>query len=396
MARQREYQGDVTANIRGGYTPFLLKRDSHLDIYQNAVNAINEQHEKALEYKGRIKDAINKIDLHERESQWKANYLNNVMQQIDNEARYGGYSSALTKATELAQSAASDPALLGRAKYYQQYKEWTKNIDNRTDIDSTIKSWAKTLHQNLYNYKDVVDTKDPTKVVGGNEFVGTREPLAKLDWREEQTKVFSTISPSKTESERSSSHYEDGSGGSSSSGSSRQAVPKEKILEGFQRWYDDHFDQIYQDWEVLNYSMKQRKDEYRMLKERNAPEDQPRIKQLEQQIKQDNVELSKVHGTDLREYSLYKLGAGSYADLMSYAWTSSKSSSASQKVNKQAATGTDPSALGEGIGRGIAAGLTGGDNEPQGNVTAPGTKQFSRVGDVSYWANQGVVSDEVY
>lgn len=375
MARQREYQGDVTANIRGGYTPFLLKRDSHLDIYQNAVNAINEQHEKALEYKGKIQDAINKIDLHESENQWKANYLAGVMKQIDNEARFGGYSSALTKATELAQSAASDPALLGRAKYYQQYKEWTKNIDSRNDIDATTKAWAKQLHQNEYNYRDVYDPNNPTKVIGGIEFTGTREPLAKLDWREEQTKVFSTISPSKTESERSSSHYEDGNGGSSSSGSSRQAVPKEKILEGFQRWYDDHFEQIYQDWEVLNYAMKQRKDEYSMLKERNAPEDQLRIKQLEQQIKQDNVELSKVHGTDLREYSLYKLGAGSYADLMSYAWTSSKSSSASQKVNKQAATGTDPSALAEGIAKGLTTGLFGGDDTSHETTKAPKTRQ---------------------
>ena len=169
MARQREYQGDVTANIRGGYTPFLLKRDSHLDIYQNAVNAINEQHEKALEARGKIESSIDQMDLAPEEAVWKQGFKDDILRQIDNEARYGGYSTALTKATKLAQTAATSPAMLGRAKYYQQFKEWNKELDNRQGINQTTKAWARSLEQNKYHYKDTFDPNDPTKVVGGNE-----------------------------------------------------------------------------------------------------------------------------------------------------------------------------------------------------------------------------------
>ena len=99
------------------------------------------------------------------------------------------------------------------------------------------------------------------------------------------------------------------------------------------------------------------------------------------------MELAKVHGTDLREYSLYKLGKGSYADLMSYAWTSSKSSNASQKTTPSSSGGSDPAAMGRAIGEGLAEGLIGKDDMPHEDVTAPKTRQTPPVGDIDYWSN---------
>ena len=40
--------------IRGGYNPFKLKRDYHLDIFGNAVDKITQQHEKAIEQRAAI------------------------------------------------------------------------------------------------------------------------------------------------------------------------------------------------------------------------------------------------------------------------------------------------------------------------------------------------------
>lgn len=320
MARQREYQGDVTANIRGGYTPFLLKRDSHLDIYQNAVNAINEQHEKALEYKGKIKDAINKIDLHERENQWKANYLNNVMQQIDSEARYGGYSSALSKATELAQSAASDPALLGRAKYYQQYKEWTKELDQRNDISETTKRWAKQLIPNKYQYEDKVDKNET--VIGGKEFTDTRKPLADLDWAAEQGKIGALARASSSASQVSGGSSVDGTGSTFSKGSSSESVTEQQLLDGFNKWYETNYDKVFQDWEVMGFEL----DELQARADNENLSDIEREKAA-QQYKELKTIYDKVHGGDLTEYAAYRLGPGSYASIMKYKRTSSSSDS---------------------------------------------------------------------
>lgn len=332
MARQREYQGDVTANIRGGYTPFLLKRDSHLDIYQNAVNAINEQHEKALEYKGKIKDAINKIDLHSNEGQWKQNYLNNIMQQIDNEARYGGYSSALSKATELAQTAASDPALLGRAKYYQQWKEWNKELDDRRDIGEATKRWAKKLGPNKYNYEDNVDANG--NVVGGKEFDNTRKPVADLDWAAEQGKIGALARASSSASQTSSSNYDNGTGSKSASGSSRESVTEQQLLDGFNKWYETNYDKVFQDWEVLGFELSE-------LEDRAGDESLSEIEREKaaQQAKELKLIYDKAKGGDLHKYAAYRLTTGSYASIMKYSRTTSTSEYSKNVVTPTADSG---------------------------------------------------------
>ena len=97
--------------IRGGYNPFKLKRDYHLDIFGNAVDKITQQHEKAIEQRAAISAALADIKLNEAEDEWKANYIADIQKQIDNASQFGNYSTALDTAKRLAGEAISNPAL---------------------------------------------------------------------------------------------------------------------------------------------------------------------------------------------------------------------------------------------------------------------------------------------
>lgn len=320
MARQKEYQGTTATTIRGGYVPFMLNRDSHLDVYQNAVNAINEQHEKALEARGKVESSIDQVDLAPEEAPWRQRFKEDVLRQIDNEARYGSYSTSLTKATKLAQTAATSPALLSRAKYYQQYKEWNKELDQRNDISEITKRWAKQLAPNKYQYEDQVDSNGT--VIGGNEFTNTRKPLADLDWAAEQGKIGALARASSSASQVSSAVSVDGTGSRSSKGSSSESVTEQQLLDGFNKWYETNYDRVFQDWEVMGFE----------LDELQARADNENLSEIErekaaQQYKELKTIYDKVHGGDLTEYAAYRLGPGSYASIMKYKRTTSSSDS---------------------------------------------------------------------
>ena len=327
MARQKEYQGTAATTIRGGYVPFMLNRDSHLDVYQNAVGAINEQHEKALEARGKIEAAINQIDLAPEESKWKQNYLNNVLKKIDDEARYGSYSTALGTATKLAQTAGTDPALLGRAKYYQKFKEWNKELDNRTDIDETTKQWARTRPENKYNYKPVF-ADDGVTEVEGEAFTNTRTPLADIKWEKEALDVFRLLNPSRRDTESSSTSYVDGTGGGSSSKSSLEKISPEEVDAAMNKWYDSHREQVYQDWEIFNWTIDQKRKAL----------DNPNLSASEREIIQqelaESVAIQEKFGSDnLKDYAQYQLSK--YKNELSYTRSATGSTKDSRVVTKE-------------------------------------------------------------
>ena len=339
MARQREYQGDVTANIRGGYTPFLLKRDSHLDIYQNAVNAINEQHEKALEARGKVESSIDQIDLSPEESKWKQGFKESILKQIDDEARYGGYSTALSKATKLAQTAATSPALLGRAKYYQKFKEWNKELDNRTDIDETTKQWARTRPQNQYNYKPSF-ADDGITEIEGDTFSNYRTPLADVKWEKEALDVFRLLNPSRFDRETESSNFVDNTGSATGSRSSIEKITPEEIEKAMRTWYATHKEQVYQDWEIFNWSIDQKR---KKLEDPNLSAIDKAA--LQQELAQDIAIQEKFGSDNLVDYANWQLSK--YKKELAY----TKSATGS-KNDKRTDTGDSGSSSGNGSGAG--------------------------------------------
>ena len=164
--------------IRGGYVPFGLTKDYHLDIFGNAVDKITQQHEKALERRSSIISALANLELNEAEDEWKTNYLNDIQNKIDTAAEFGNYASALTTAVKLAGDALSNPALLGRVRAQKEYKTFVDNTLARKDLTEDDKSWA--LAMNPYKYEDKYDNRG--NIVGGTNWKPNIRPVGEIDY----------------------------------------------------------------------------------------------------------------------------------------------------------------------------------------------------------------------
>lgn len=162
---------------RGGYNPFGLTRDYHLDVLGRSLDKMDERHQKALEQATAIDLALGKVELNAAEDAWKANYINNIRKEIDNAAQFGNYSTALSTATKLAGKALSDPGLLGRVRANAAYEEAKKQVLARNDINQVTKD--RWLAQNKYSYNDIVD--DNGNVVGGSEWNPDWRPVSRYD-----------------------------------------------------------------------------------------------------------------------------------------------------------------------------------------------------------------------
>ena len=185
------------STIRGGYQPFQLKRDYHLDIFGNTLDKITQQHEKAIEQQSAISAALADIKLNEAEDEWKANYIADIQKQIDNASQFGNYSTALDTAKRLAGEAFSNPALRGRMRYNENREKWIANLENRAargEIDSDTLARAKA--QNVYDYQDKYD--DNGRIVGGNDWAATFEPVKDLNLDQVFNEIRALVTPSGT------------------------------------------------------------------------------------------------------------------------------------------------------------------------------------------------------
>lgn len=207
-------------SIRGGYQPFQLKRDYHLDIFGNTLDKITQQHEKAVEQRAAIQSALANIKLNAAEDEWKQNYINDINKQIDNAAQFGNYSTALTTATRLAEEAMSNPALRGRMRANEQYEEEIKRQKARVDRgDISQNTYAWWLKNNPYQYNDIKD--DNGNIIGGTKYEPISRPVNDINWASAAMAAFRMITPYKNSTSN--------QGGSSVTNHSGQSVTKGKI-----------------------------------------------------------------------------------------------------------------------------------------------------------------------
>ena len=153
-------------NIRGGYIPFGLKRDYHLDIFGDSLNKITQQHEKALEEENNILAAINNVPLNEADAPYKQQLLDYVKDRVSKASRFGNLSYALTDVKQLAGEVASNAELFARAERNKQYQTWRKDLENRAIEGKIDKRTAdRILEQNPYNFIPRIDNNG--NVIGG-------------------------------------------------------------------------------------------------------------------------------------------------------------------------------------------------------------------------------------
>lgn len=119
-----------------------------LDAYSATLNTLQQKHETAIDTANKIKTFLANKELRSRE-QMATDYSQQINNQIEAAAQEGSYATALTTATKLAGEVASNPALIGRERYQQQYKKFQDEINSSKEYDGDIKAYA--LAQNKYN-----------------------------------------------------------------------------------------------------------------------------------------------------------------------------------------------------------------------------------------------------
>ena len=164
-------------SIRGGYVPFMLKREYNTNTLGTVTDKIAQQHERALEKSSAIQMALAQLDLNPAEDEWKTNYVNDIQNQIDDAARFGNYSTALSTAITLSGDVLSDPALRGRIRAQEDFKKKTNEILARQDLNQVTKD--RWLEQNPYRYEDKYDSNG--NVIGGTEWKPQWNPIGRYD-----------------------------------------------------------------------------------------------------------------------------------------------------------------------------------------------------------------------
>lgn len=143
-----------------------------MEYIANGVKTLQKAHYDAIEQQSQINTALSNLELNEAENGWLDKYKEDINSAIDGSAQDGHYATALTRAKQLAGKVASDPALIGRMRYQNDYKKFQEQVKGSNDYDQDTKEYA--LEQNKYGYADQTDANG--KVVGGNTFSAAFTP----------------------------------------------------------------------------------------------------------------------------------------------------------------------------------------------------------------------------
>lgn len=149
----------------------------NIEMFSNALNKIDTKAQEALKQRTAIDMALAQVDLNSDEDAWKANYAQNIHDEIDELAKGGDYSKTLNTAIKLSGEALSNPELLGRIRANADYKAAKEAVEKRNDISQVTKDrWNE---QNRYFYQDKFD-KDG-RIIGGTKWSSNWTPVKNVD-----------------------------------------------------------------------------------------------------------------------------------------------------------------------------------------------------------------------
>ena len=166
----RTYNATQESVIRGGYVPFLLKRDIDQASLKGAVQELNATNRAAIQQKNVIMEALAKADLNPADAAWRDAYAQQIESELQKEVIGGSYAKALPTAMELAGKVASNPELMARQKANKEYQAHKGVVDNMVAAGKLPQRVAdQWLEENPYTFKPVVD-KATGRVIGGEEW----------------------------------------------------------------------------------------------------------------------------------------------------------------------------------------------------------------------------------
>lgn len=169
----------------GGFVPQRIYQGRNLDAFAKSLDKIDERAKQALAQRTQIAIALGQLNLNSADEEFRANYIRDIQQQLDEAAIGGDYSQTLQQATLLAGKVASDPAIIGRVKANAAYEEFKKNIQNRNDITQDVKDYA--LANNPYHYEDKYDEQG--HLIGGSTWEPNKTPVSTVDLSNLMTKA---------------------------------------------------------------------------------------------------------------------------------------------------------------------------------------------------------------
>lgn len=169
----------------GGFVPQRIYQGRNLDAFAKSLDKIDERAKQALAQRTQIAVALGQLNLNSTDEEFRANYIRDIQQQLDEAAIGGDYSQTLQQATLLASKVASDPAIIGRVKANAAYEEFKKNIQNRNDITQDVKDYA--LANNPYHYEDKYDEQG--HLIGGSTWEPNKIPVSTVDLSNLMTKA---------------------------------------------------------------------------------------------------------------------------------------------------------------------------------------------------------------
>ena len=331
------------------FTPFVYApKEFDVTPLQKSLATLDERKERTDQQRAAIRTALGKVKLNAAEDKWKNDYVNDIMSKIDNAAQFGDYSAALETATDLAGSASSDPALMGRVRANEQYEEEIKRQKDRVargEISQNTYGWW--LKNNPYKYSDIRD--DNGTIVGGTEYEPTSRPVNDINWASAAMAAFKMVSPYKMSKStdgsttvhnntaspltRGKSTYKPGEAISSSghSSQSEERVTKEQItarMEELLSATPDGYRQAEQAFDVAMYDFQNMVDKYNSLIEENP--DSKEAKDLAQKIDQ-RKHLMYRNGSliDYKEYYSRMITDSLFAEGLAYDWKTSSSGGSS-------------------------------------------------------------------
>lgn len=161
----------------GGFVPQRIYQGRNLDAFAKSLDKIDERAKQALAQRTQIAVALGQLNLNSADEEFRANYIRDIQQQLDEAAIGGDYSQTLQQATLLAGKVASDPAIIGRVKANAAYEEFKKNTQNRNDITQDVKDYA--LANNPYHYEDKYDEQG--HLIGGSTWEPNKNPVSTVD-----------------------------------------------------------------------------------------------------------------------------------------------------------------------------------------------------------------------
>lgn len=184
----RTYNTTQESVIRGGYVPFLLKRDIDQVSLKGAVQELNATNRAAIQQKNVIMEALAKADLNPADSEWRDAYAQQIESELQKEVIGGSYAKALPTAMELAGKVASNPELLARQKANKEYQAHKGVVDNMVASGKLPQRIAdQWMEENPYKFDAIKDKNG--RIIGAKEWRPNWNVVAPID----MSQVYSEV-----------------------------------------------------------------------------------------------------------------------------------------------------------------------------------------------------------